>query len=138
MLSVAALQKAGSLAVSAVVSVDVATPRLCHPAPVVQDSMLLPVPVGMEADSAVALAAVVVEEVSVAAAAAAADSAVVVIASVVLVVESDTRAIATGLVDKPLLTPLQAPVVDVEVSVEVSAAVAPVAPAAAGVDSIAE
>lgn len=137
MLSVAALQKAGSLAVSAVVSVDVATPRLCHPAPVVQDSMLLPVPVGMEADSAVALAAVVVvEEVSVAAAAA--DSAVVVIASVVLAVESDTRAIATGLVDKPLLTPLQAPVVDVEVSVEVSAAVAPAAPAVAAVDSIAE
>jgi hypothetical protein len=123
MLSVAVPPRAGSLAVSAVVLEDVATPRLCHLGPVVLDSTLLPAPVGMEVVSAaalvVAVVAVVVSEVEVVVA-----SVAVVIASVVLVVESDIRVTVTVSVGKPLLTPPQAPAVDAaEVSEVVSAVV---------------
>lgn len=122
MLSVAVPQRDGSLNVSVVVSVDVAIPRPCHPGLGVPDSMLPPVPVGMEVDSAVASEAVVVVEVSVAAVAAA--SVVVVIDLAVLAGELDTRATAMASVDKLLPMPLRVPVVAVEDSEVVTAAAA--------------
>lgn len=82
--------------------------------------MLLLVPVGMEVDSAVASAAVVVEEASGVAAA----TAVVVIVLAVLAVELVIKATGTDSVDRPLLTPLQAQVVeDAEASEVVTAVV---------------
>lgn len=110
MSSVAVPPRDGSPAVSAVVSEDVATQRLCHPGPVVLDSTLLPAQVGMEAVSAVALVVAVAAVVSVVVVVVA--SAAVVIALVVLVVESDIRVTVTVSVGKPLLTPPQVPVVD--------------------------
>lgn len=118
MLSAAVPQKVGSLAALAVVSVDVATPKPCHPGLVVPDSMLLPAPVDMVADSAVASVVVAAVEVSVAAVV----SVAVVIALEVLVGESDIKATAMASVDKLLQTLPQAPVVDVEGSEVVMAA----------------
>lgn len=82
--------------------------------------MLLPAPVGMEVASAVASAAVVVGEVSVVVAAASAAAEIVL---AVLAVELVIRATGTASVDRPLLMPLQAQVVDAEASEVVTAAV---------------
>lgn len=132
MLNVAALQRAGSPVVSVVVSVDVATPRPCHPGLVVLASTPHPAPVGMEVASAVALVAVVVVEEEVSEVVEA--SAVVVIALVALAVESVIKVTETVSVDRPLLTPLQALAVDAEASEVVSAAIA----VAAAVDTTVE
>lgn len=92
MLNVAVPRRDGSPVASVVVSEDVDTPRLCHPALVALDSTHHLGQVGMEADSVVASGA----EVEVASVVVS----VVVIASVVLVVALDTKATVMDSADK--------------------------------------